>query len=52
MMEGMFFLIPITLAMGLAGLAAFVWSLRAKQYEDPEGAAHRILMDDGDYPLP
>jgi cbb3-type cytochrome oxidase maturation protein len=51
-MEGMFFLIPITLAMGLGSLAVFLWTLKTRQYEDPEGAAHRILMDDDDLPLP
>ncbi len=50
-MDGMIFLIPITLVMGLASLAVFLWSLRAKQYDDPKGAAMRILQDD-DRPLP
>jgi cbb3-type cytochrome oxidase maturation protein len=40
------FLIPISLAMGLVGLAAFIWSLRAGQYEDLAGAAERLLYDD------
>lgn len=40
------FLIPIALLMGIAGLAAFMWTLRAGQYEDLDGAAERILMDD------
>lgn len=39
-------LIPIALFLGLLGLAAFIWSLRANQYEDLEGAAARILDDD------
>ena len=34
-------------ALGLTGLAAFLWSLRAGQYDDIEGAALRVL-DDGD----
>lgn len=35
-------------AMGLGGLAmgAFFWSVRAGQYDDIEGAAQRILLDD------
>ena len=40
------FLIPISLAMGLVGLAAFIWSLKAGQYEDLAGAAERMLYDD------
>ncbi len=40
------FLIPMALFMGLIGLAAFFWSLKTGQYDDPEGAARRILLDD------
>ncbi len=40
------FLIPIALGLGLAGLWAFLWSLRSGQYEDLDGAAARILLDD------
>ena len=40
------YLIPIALTLGLIGLAAFLWTLRSNQYEDLEGAAHRILIDD------
>jgi cbb3-type cytochrome oxidase maturation protein len=32
--------------MGAIGLVAFLWSLRSGQYEDLEGAAHRVLIDD------
>jgi cbb3-type cytochrome oxidase maturation protein len=45
-MNGLMLLIPIALVMGLAGLAAFIWSLNNGQMEDPDGAAERILMDD------
>ena len=27
-------------------LAAFLWALRSGQFDDPEGAAERILLDD------
>lgn len=47
-MTGLVFLIPIALGMGLLGLAAFLWSMRAGQYDDMEGAAHRILIDEED----
>ena len=40
------FLVPVALALGLAGLAAFMWSLHNGQYDDVEGTAHRILSDD------
>lgn len=45
-MNVLLILIPVALLMGLAGLAAFLWSLRAGQYDDLDGAAWRILNDD------
>ncbi len=49
-MEVYGFLIPM--ALGLAGLffGALVWSLRSGQFEDLDGAAHRVLIDE-DAPL-
>ncbi|MBU2587971.1 MAG: cbb3-type cytochrome oxidase assembly protein CcoS [Alphaproteobacteria bacterium] len=47
-MTGLTFLIPIAIGMGLIGLAAFLWSLRDGQYEDMDGAASRILIDEED----
>jgi cbb3-type cytochrome oxidase maturation protein len=35
-----------TLGLGLIGLGAFWWSLRAGQYDDPVGDAARILVED------
>ncbi len=39
-------LIPVALLLGGLGLLAFLWSLRSGQYEDLDGAAHRILFED------
>lgn len=39
-------LIPVALLLGFAGLAAFIWALRSGQFEDLDGAAVRILIDD------
>lgn len=47
-MNLLIFLAPAALLMGTIGLAAFLWSLRAGQYDDLEGAAHRVLIDDDD----
>lgn len=47
-MSGLTYLIPIALGMGLIGLAAFFWAMRTGQYDDMEGAASRILIDDED----
>ena len=49
-MKDYFFLIPIALGLGLAGLAAFMWSLKTRQYDDLEGAAVRILQEE-DVPI-
>ena len=40
------FLIPAALALGAIGLAAFLWSLRNGQFDDLDGAASRILVDE------
>ncbi len=45
-MTAMLWLIPAALFLGALGLGAFLWSTRAGQYDDLEGAAERILMDD------
>jgi cbb3-type cytochrome oxidase maturation protein len=45
-MNGLLLLIPIALAMGLAGLLAFLWALRSGQFDDLDGAAGRVLFDD------
>ena len=45
-MNVLVYLVPMALALGLTGLAAFLWSLRNGQYDDVEGAALRVLSDD------
>lgn len=40
------YLIPIALLLGLLGLVAFLWALRTGQFDDMDGAARRILLDD------
>ncbi|KIC50981.1 cbb3-type cytochrome oxidase assembly protein CcoS [Tateyamaria sp. ANG-S1] len=39
-------LVPCSLILGLGALVAFVWTLKSDQYSDPDGDAHRILLDD------
>lgn len=46
------YLIPVALFLGLLGLGAFIWSLRTGQFDDLDGAAHRILFDDDDNDSP
>jgi cbb3-type cytochrome oxidase maturation protein len=52
-MEMLIILIPVSLFLGGLGLVAFLWTLRHRQYDDPDGDAHRILGDDwDDHPKP
>ena len=51
-MNALLWLIPAALALGLAGLGAFLWALRSGQFDDLDGAANRILFDDDDEPPP
>lgn len=45
-------LVPVALGMGLAGLFAFLWSMKSGQLEDLDGAAERVLHQGNDAPLP
>ena len=45
-MSVLLYMIPLALLLGLFWLAGFIWSLKNNQYEDLEGAARRILIDD------
>lgn len=51
-MEVIYGLLPLMLILGLVGVVIFIWSVRSGQYEDLEGDANRILMDDDDPLLP
>lgn len=50
-MSGLLILIPLALFMGGLGLVAFLWAVRTGQFDDPDGAACRILISP-DRPLP
>lgn len=45
-MTALAWLVPAALLLGGLGLAAFLWSLRAGQYTDLEGAGWRALDDE------
>lgn len=45
-MSSLLYLIPIALILGIVGLAAFIWSLKSGQYDDLDGAAQRILIEE------
>jgi cbb3-type cytochrome oxidase maturation protein len=39
-------LIVVSVALGFAGLCAFVWALRNGQFDDLDGGAQRILAEE------
>ena len=45
-MEVIYLLLPISLIVVAGMVWLFLWSIRSGQYDDLEGPAHRILMDD------
>jgi len=51
-MNVLYGLIPLMILLGLIGVVIFIWSVRSGQYDDLEGDANRILMDDDDPLLP
>jgi cbb3-type cytochrome oxidase maturation protein len=45
-MNVLVYLVPLALALGGLGLAAFLWAMRSGQFEDLDGAAWRAIADD------
>ncbi len=45
-MTALAFLVPVALGLGILGLFAFFWAMKAGQFDDLDGAAYRILDDD------
>lgn len=45
-MSVLIYLIPAALFLGLLGLGAFLWALKTGQFDDLDGAAERILIED------
>lgn len=45
-MDVLTLLIPIALLLLVVMVGLFLWSIRSGQFDDLEGPAHRILMDD------
>jgi cbb3-type cytochrome oxidase maturation protein len=45
-MEVIYGLIPGMLVLGLVAVGVLFWAARSGQYDDLEGDAHRILMDE------
>lgn len=51
-MEVIYVLIPAMILLGLVMVGVLVWAVKAGQYDDLEGDANRIIMDDDDPLLP
>lgn len=51
-MEILYLLIPISVVLVFAIGVAFWWSVRSGQFDDMEGPAYRVLMDDDRAPEP
>ena len=45
-MEVIYGLLPGMLILGVIGVAVFIWAVKSGQYDDLDGAAHRILLDE------
>ena len=45
-MNVLLILIPVALFLGALGLVGFLWAVKSGQFDDLEGAAERILIDD------
>jgi cbb3-type cytochrome oxidase maturation protein len=50
--EILYLLIPLSVALVAVIVVAFFWAVRSGQFDDLEGPAHRILLDDDDRPEP
>lgn len=51
-MEALYMLIPIAIGVMIIVVIAFIYTVKSGQYDDLEGPAHRILMDDDDPRIP
>ena len=51
-MSVLYLLIPLAVGLMAVAVVFFLWSVRTGQYDDLEGPAHRILMDDDDPMIP
>lgn len=51
-MEIVYLLIPVALVLVGLIIGAFMWAIRSGQFDDLEGPAHRILMEDDEHLVP
>jgi len=51
-MDILYLLIPLSLVFVALIALVFLWAVKSGQFEDMEGPAHRILMDDESVDMP
>ena len=51
-MDIIYLLLPVALIIVIIIIAIFFWAVKSDQFDDLEGPAYRILMDDDDKPAP
>ena len=51
-MEVLYLLIPLGLVLLGIAIWGFMWAVKSGQFDDLEGPAHRILLDDDDPKIP
>lgn len=49
-MEIIYLLIPLSIILVVLIIWVFIWAIRSGQFDDLEGPAHRIIMEDDDSP--
>ncbi len=47
-MDIIYLLLPVALIIVIIIVGVFFWAVKSDQFDDLEGPAHRILMDDDD----
>ncbi len=51
-MNILYLLLPLTVIIMVLAVWGFLWAVKTRQFDDLEGPAHRILMDDDDPRIP
>ncbi len=47
-MDALYLTIPLATILALVFLGFFLWSVKSKQYDDPEYIAKKMIIDDED----
>ncbi len=47
-MDALYLTIPLATILALIFLGLFFWSVKTRQYDDPDYIAHKMILDDED----